>query len=374
MSQLFSKQRLFREAALAKIRSPEQLDALLPITSPLGWLALLTTAVALCVLIFWAFFGTIMRTATGRGIIVRNTESGLSVVAGQGSGLVSEVLVKPGNIVQAGQVMFYLDLTALKQDIASGENSLKSLLAQDAAQTKDESDRIRILQEKLANQQSLYDQGLLTKSQILDTKSAIYEVHAGQYSRNQQISDQRARIQDLQLRLAQDGTIRCPRAGQVLEVEVDVGDFAQPGRVLARMEGLSGERGALIFVPGNEGKKIKIGMAIRISPATVKPEEYGYIQGKVKSVSFYPVTRDEMMFYLQNEVLVNRLLKNGETISVAATLQLDPSTPSGLRWSSSQGPDVSVEGGTVCSGSVVLARQRPITLLVPFLKKQLGLY
>ena len=81
-----------------------------------------------------------------------------------------------------------------------------------------------------------------------------------------------------------------------------------------------------------------------------------------------------MIFYLQNEVLVNRLLQSGETISLVAILESDPSTPSGLRWSSSQGPDLSVEGGTVCSASVVLARQRPITLLIPFLKKQLGLY
>ena len=44
VGQPFSKQNLFREATLAKIRPPEQLDALLPITSPLGWLALFTTA------------------------------------------------------------------------------------------------------------------------------------------------------------------------------------------------------------------------------------------------------------------------------------------------------------------------------------------
>jgi HlyD family secretion protein len=374
MSQPSSKQNLFREAALAKIRSPEHLDALLPITSPLGWLALLTSAIALSVLIVWAFFGTIIRTATGQGIIVRNSESGLSSVVGQGSGLVSEVLIKPGDNVQTGQVLFYLDLTPLKQQLASGESSLESLLAQDATQAKDESDRIKTLQEKLANQQSLYGQGLLTKSQILDTKNAISEVQARQYSRNQQISDQRARIRDLELRLIQEGTIRSARTGQVIEVQVGVGDFIQPGRVLARMEGLSGEPGALVFVPANAGKHVKTGMTIRISPSTVSPEEYGYIQGKVKSVSSYPVTRDEMMFYLQNEVLVNRLLQSGETISVAATLEADPGTPSGLRWSSSQGPDLSVEGGTVCSASVVLARQRPITLLVPFLKKQLGLY
>jgi HlyD family secretion protein len=374
VSQPSSKQNLFREAALAKIRSPEQLDALLPITSPLGWLALLTSAVAIGVLLFWAFFGTIIRTTTGQGIIVRNSESGLSSVVGQGSGLVSEVLIKPGDSVQAGQVLFYLDLTPLKQQLASGESSLESLLTQDASQAKDESDRIKNLQEKLANQQSLYDQGLLTKTQILDTKNAIYEVQARQYTRNQQISDQRARIRDLELRLIREGTIRSVRAGQVIEVQVGLGDFIQPGRALARMEPLSGERGALVFVPAHAGKNIRTGMTIRISPSTVSPQEYGYIQGKVKSVSSYPVTREEMMFYLQNEVLVNRLLQSGETISVAATLEADPGTPSGLRWSSSQGPNLSVEGGTVCSASVVLARQRPITLLVPFLKKQLGLY
>ena len=70
----------------------------------------------------------------------------------------------------------------------------------------------------------------------------------------------------------------------MIEVQVEVGDFIQPGRVLARMESLSGERGALVFVPANEGKKIKAGM--RISPSTVKPEEFGYIQGKVKVSPF----------------------------------------------------------------------------------------
>jgi HlyD family secretion protein len=374
VSQPFSRQNLFREAALAKIRSPEQLDALLPITSPLGWLALLATAVALGVLIFWAFFGTIMRTATGQGIIMRNTDLGIMAVASQATGLISEVKVQDGDKVRAGQVMFHLDLPSLKAQLASSENSLENLLAQHTAQNKDESDRIKTLQEKLVNQQSLYEQGLLTRTQILDTKSQIYDVQARQYSRNQQIFDQKAKIKDLQIRLAQDEWVRAAHSGHVIEVDVNVGDFVQPGRLLARMESLSGEPGALVFVPANDGKKIKTDMAIRISPSTVKPEEYGYIQGRVTSVSAYPATRDEMISYLQNEVLVNRLLNSGELIPVTATMESDPKTPSGYRWSSSQGPDISVEGGTICSASVVLARQRPITLLIPFLKKQLGLY
>ena len=35
------------------------------------------------------------------------------------------------------------------------------------------------------------------------------------------------------------------------------------------------------------------------------------------------------MFYLLNEVLVNRLLQSGETISIAATLESDPAHRAG---------------------------------------------
>ncbi len=98
-----SPQSLFRPSAMAKIRSPEQLDALLPITSPVGWLALIAIGIALAGAMIWACTGTIMRTAVGHGIIVRDSNVGIIEVSGKGVGTVLDVLVEQGDVVRVGQ-------------------------------------------------------------------------------------------------------------------------------------------------------------------------------------------------------------------------------------------------------------------------------
>lgn len=365
---------LFRKAALAKIQSPEQLDTLLPITSPLSWLALLMVGFALAVTVIWAFTGTIMRTTTGQGIIVRDGQRGITSIGGQGSGAILDILIQPGDEVLKGQPIFNLDLALLRAQLESSKKTLEALLEQAEMEDDDEGDRLTILREKLTNQEDLYRRGLLTKSPVLETMTAIYDVQGRQYARNQQILDQQSKIKDLETRLHYEGIVRAPYSGEVLEVDVNIGDFAQPGRVLARLQSLDGDYEAIVFVPAGEGKKVKKGMTIRVSPSTVRPEEFGYIQGKVKSVSLYPISKEDMMTELGNEIMVDRLLQSGEVIALIATLEMDPATPSGFRWSSSRGPNTMIEGGTLCQASVVLERQRPVTLLIPFLKKQLGMY
>jgi len=49
-------------------------------------------------------------------------------------------------------------------------------------------------------------------------------------------------------------------------------------------------------------------------------------------------------------------------------------TPSGFRWSSSRGPDTIIGPGTLCSAQIVTRKQKPITLVFPFLKKLMGLH
>ena len=365
---------IFRKAALAKIQSPEQLDALLPVTSPLGWFALLTVGFALAVAVAWGFVGTIMRTTPGQGIIVRNGEQGIMSIGSAGTGAILEILIKPGDEVEKGQPIFKLDLAQLQEQLVNSRATLAALLKQDEKQNKDENDRLKILEEKLLNQHNLYERGLLTKTPTIDTRTAIYELQGRQYVRSQQILEQQAKIKDLEIRLNQEGTIRSPYAGEVLEVDVNIGDYARPQRPLARLQSLTGDPEAIIFVAAGEGKKVKPGMPIRVSPSTIRPEEFGFIQGRVKSVSMYPISKDSMDTVLGNEIMINRLLQSGEVIALIATLETDSTTPSGFRWSSSHGPDVSVEGGTLCQASIVLGKQRPIALLIPFLKKQLGLY
>lgn len=370
-----SQPTLFRQAALSKIRSPEQLDALLPITSPIGWVALLAIGLALAVVLAWGFMGTILRTATGQGIIVRDSDVGIYEVSSQAAGVVLDVKVQAGDIVQAGQTVATLDLSQLKEQLVSSQEALKKLQEQDAAQSKDEAERLENLQEKLANQESLYARGLLTKTPLLESRSAIYEVKSRSFQRRQQILDQTLKIRENQIKYEQENVVRAAREGRVTEVVVSPGNFVQPGKTIVRLESLKGDYEALVYVPTLEGKKIREGMAARLAPSIVKPEEYGFILAKVYSVSPLPVTKEYLLSELGgDDNMVQSLLQSGSAIEFVADLEEDPSTPSGFRWSSSDGPDLKLESGTLCQVSIVLERVRPISLLIPYLKKQLGIY
>lgn len=365
---------LFRPAAMAKIRSPEQLDALLPITSPAGWLALLAVGMLLAVTMVWAFTGTIIRTATGHGIIVRNSAVGIIEVSGQGTGAILDVLVEQGDVIKAGEAIAKLDLSQIQEQLANQQEALSKLREQDRLQREDEEERLRIMEEKLANQQNLFSKGLITKTPVLETRSAIYEVQARSFQRQQQILEQSLRIRELQTKYDQEGVIRSSHEGRVTEVVVSRGNFVQPGKTILRIESLHGTYEAVVYVPAIEGKKVKEGMTVRLAPSIVKPEEFGYLMAQVAWVSPFPVTREYLMSELgSNEHLVNSLLENGTAVELVARLQPDPATPSGFRWSSSRGPNLKLESGTLCQSSVVLERVRPISLLVPFIKKQLGL-
>jgi HlyD family secretion protein len=373
--QAASPQTMFRQSALAKIRSPEQLDALLPITAPVGWIALAAIGLALAAALFWGFAGTILRTTAGQGLIVRDSETGIIEVSAQASGVIAEVLVHAGDTVRAGQPIARLDLSQQKEQLDSSRLMSEKLQEQNSEQSRDEATRLDLLREKLANQQSLFERGLITKTPLLDTQSAIYEVNRGAYQRRLQVLDQESKLRELEIKYNQESLVRSAHDGRVIEVPVSPGNFIQPGRAVARLESLHGAYEAVVYLPANEGKKVKEGMVVRLAPSTVKPEEYGYIMARVKSVSEYPVTRDYLLGELGgNESLVQSLLQGGSPIELVADIDTDPSTPSGYHWSSSRGPDVNIGSGTLCYASIVLEQVRPITLLLPFLKKHTGIH
>jgi HlyD family secretion protein len=43
----------------------------------------------------------------------------------------------------------------------------------------------------------------------------------------------------------------------------------------------------------------------------------------------------------------------------------ESSTPSGYRWTSGRGPDVTITSGTRCTGYVTTRAQRPFELVLP---------
>jgi HlyD family secretion protein len=122
---------------------------------------------------------------------------------------------------------------------------------------------------------------------------------------------------------------------------------------------------AFVFVAGEQGKRLKKGMPVHVLPATVKAEEFGFIRGEVTSVSKSSVTEDEMSLLLENQSLVDALRTGGSLHRGDVKLLRDPSTPSGFKWSSSQGPPFTITRGTLCTATFVLDKEHPVNLVLP---------
>lgn len=413
--------KMFRKSAMEKLSSPEKLDAMMEITSPTAWLALSALGCILVFIVFWSIFGSIATKVQGKGILIRG-EAVLGITAGNG-GRVTEILVRPGEVVEKGQVVAQVDQTDLKLKLENERNALRDLEQQDvsqseietqsrerrlralqrersslAASTRDYQNQARALRKRVASQQELQEKGLITSGQLSRTRAELAsveqainqnnvrgaqidaelttlerELSLSKTDRENRIRDLKRRIAELENSLRASSQITSPYQGRILELATDVGNMVAAGTRILTLERLSAEIEARIYVPASDGKKILEGMRTSISPTTVKAEEYGTMVAQVKWVSDFPATPEGLRRTLRNDKLAADLSGKGAPIEVAVELIRDETTPSGFRWSSSQGPPVQIFSGTICNGNVTVSRRRPISLVIPTIKKTLGM-
>jgi HlyD family secretion protein len=410
---------IYRKVALERLSSPEQLDQLIQVTRPRGWLALAALGGLLAAGLVWGIWGSIPTEAMGEGILLRD---GVSELVSAGSGQVDEVLVAVGDVVEKDQVVAHIRQEGLQRQIAdvrSRQNALltdyrealaaaedqRRLKMREIAQQRANLDRsiatlereMALLEERIEAEAGLLEDGLITKQQALVTQQSLNAkrdqlatqrleqngLELRQVTSDRQLDEQleirRSALHDLELelgeltaRLRQDVDVVSSQAGRVLEVLVDRGDVVTPGATVLSLEVFSEELIAVLFVPAATGKQVQKGMEVRLSPSTVKREEYGALLGRVEWVAEYPSTVRGMTRLLGNEALVTRLMQQGPPVQINVKLQRDPGTPTGYRWSSSLGPNLQISSGTLAAGSVVVRRERPIRLVIPLLREKLG--
>ncbi len=411
---------IFRKVALERLSSPEQLDQLLQVTDPKGWLALGALGLLLCTSVAWGVFGSIPTEARGEGILLR--QGGVTSVVAAENGQVEEILVSVGDVIEKGQVVARVrqeellrqiqdsrerlaDARAKHQDLMRYAGQQGQLRDRDLAQQRANLQQsIRALErqaeltrQRIASERELLKDGLITKQTLLASEQSLNTVQdqiasarlelsgldlkrvESEQQVDQQIQAREAEIRDLdielrerQARLGETSRVVANRDGRILELLVDRGDVVSPGTPLLNLEVVSEDLIAVLFVPATAGKRIQPGMAVRISPSTVKREEFGSILGRVTWAAEYPSTARGMTRLLGNEALVERLMKEGPPIQVNVALERNPAAPSGFRWSSSTGPSVKISSGTLATGDVIVRQEAPVNLLIPKVREKLG--
>src|SRR5437762_12026177 len=97
-----TQNRIFRQAALDKLSSPEQLDQLMQVTTPKSWVALAACCVLILATLLWSIFGSVPTKVNGRGILLK--QGGVFLATSRGDGNVIEIFVNTGDLVTKNQL------------------------------------------------------------------------------------------------------------------------------------------------------------------------------------------------------------------------------------------------------------------------------
>lgn len=415
---------IFRKVSLERLASPEQLDQLMRVTDPRGWIALSGLLCVVATALAWGLLGSVRQNVQGMGILVRS--GGVFEIVPLAGGRVVDVSVAPGDLVTAGQVVARLEQPELLEGLERAKAAATALRVQHRY-TIENGDKYIALEtshlkqqratiehalasaernmawyaEKVAIQERLVTDGLLLKQNLLSTKqqydgakqrvaearSQLAQLEVRELElwnkKNEAIRQSQFRLDDQARLVAQlerefkaKTQVVAPYDGRILEVMTEPGAVVGASQPVVTLD-LTGrtvkDLEAVVFVPSIYGKQIQLGMTMLLAPATVRQEEYGMMVGRVTYVSDFPATMKGMLRVLKNERLMTGLAGDDAPYEVHADLILDPTTESRYRWTSSHGPPTKIESGTLAAASITVSTRRPIQLVIPLVRDYLGL-
>ena len=417
----------FRKEALEKLSTPEKLDQLIKVTSPKGWIALLTIALALGTGIAWSFFGDVKTKLNVVGVLLGGE---IYEVVATSQGQLINLNVNIGDAVTEGDIIATIEQPELLQQIEDVEASLKEqkydlqrlisfgnkntkmqeqILEKEhlfiGIQQESSEATLKYLKSQLENEKKLLKKGLITKSQVVNTEQQIEETlanieyrkvqtvqatniqlnnyydHEKRININKQlIEETKRRLNHLKERYDIQTNIRSSYNGEVVELLSEPGIVVNQGAPLFKLKNQNtttsseGKLRGVLYIPSQDGKKIKEGMEAFVVPSTVQPQEYGFMKGKVTYVSDFPITQKGMMMTVKNDLLVSGLLTQGALFEVYVEFEEDKETFSGFKWTSVGGPEIAIKEGTSCMGKITVKTEPPATMVVPALKKFFDLY
>lgn len=418
---------LYRPEAVAALKSPDDIGQTLHLVRPARAWALATLAVLIAGALAAAAVVRVPINVKATGVIISSKGVLELPVTSQHEGRVDSISVEPGDVVAPDDVIARIELPELRAEFALAEADLRrielelnqirgvqneqraavnDLHEQSRAEMKRSlqllNERLSLLREMREGTEKLRDRGFATldramqlRSDLIDTEERMASKRTamlnmaldernqdGQFTREVLAVQARLSAAEQQLaRLRQQlerELVRSSSYGIVSDVDVSPGDLVKFDTTIVKL--LPTDRTytiekpgasflvASLFVPSNEGKKIRPGMKVLVDPRSVRRDIYGNMIGQVKSVSEVPVTLERVRKMLGNDALARQLSREGAPFLVQVILERNRANPSGFAWTSSKGPDFRITAGTLTAADIEVEQVTLLSLVVPALR------
>jgi HlyD family secretion protein len=425
-------QSIARSEAIENFSSAEQLDQRLVLVRSRSWVVLLIIVAAMVLAIVWGVVGRVPHRISGEGLLIEKDRP-VEVSSASGSGGVVELLVPVGEFVQVGQQIVVVANPQLDKQVDTATSYLATLKAQDVAMLrhdetlvakqqssvdaqiklanetlKQTKQLISMYETEVANLEALAKQQLIPNSQLVQGRASLFTamqqltnqdsliaqaqlgiettlstVAQGKVARAQEIAQAEDTLAKLTTQREQATSVYTPIAGKVIAHKVDLGSVIAPGGAVATilpmttmgesLEQQDQSYTAIAYLPYGEGKEVRPGMSVVVSLPFAPPSRYGYIKGRVTSVEEYAVGR-ALAVHLGSSVVASDIQRQiGTSLEVEVALEVDPSTVSGLAWTSHGGYPEPIPLLSLCTVQVTVRNSRPIDLVIPWLKDMIGI-
>lgn len=300
--------KIFSREALNKLRSPEKLDTLLPITTPINWMALIAVGILLFSVVLWSIFGAFTVKVDGMGMIMDS--AGIVNVSHISDGKITQIYIHSGSKVKKGDL-----IARMEQPVQDADT--------------------RMAQYNITLSQS--DRDAMSRASEHDAKKTQELVNEYIYSDYDGIVD---------------------------EIMVETGSIINVGTPICSIRRTQNrdELTGVLYIPIEQGKRVEAGMSIQLAPNGVDTSQSGWLLGVVRSVSQYPTSTTAMNKVLGNEQLVQYILNNekGAVMEVKFDLVKDTNSESGYLWTSFVGKHKPITAGSFCTGSIIIDRVPPL--------------
>ena len=372
---------LFRKNAVdAAFASPEKLNQPLRLLRSSHWLLLLSFGSFCLAIGIWSLFGRLPVRISGKGVLIQTNT--LMVVQSETAGRILTLNHAIGDCVKRGELMARIDPVSQELSRSEAELQLEQLISQDREEEALGAIRVRQQKAGIKRIEKLVDYGAISLDQLEQRRIALHELidslEARDGQREQQIKQQEVRIKSRSEEILRTAQIKAPFDGCVVDRNVRRGEVIQPGSTLFTLNAAGNQDSleSLAFFSLGDGKRLRVGQRVRISPSSSKPNRHGGIEGVILKIQGLPVNEKALIKRLGLESLLDavRVEPKGPLIEVKTSLKQDPSTVSGFDWGGAPGPAMQITAGTPTEVRVLVEERRPISYVIPILRDLTGIY